>query len=162
MTAVGADDRVRFCGQCKKNVYNVAALAPEEALDLVDRMEGGLCIRLSRRPDGTLVTGDCRARLRYARRRGRVAFVCALVVVFGVQLWTQAFGLKLLLDVWMRPTARSRQIMGAMGAPAAPKPATAVPALPPPTLGAMGAPGAERHVLLGKMAPPQTHTARRK
>lgn len=163
MTAVGADDRVRFCGQCQKNVYNVAAMAPEEALDLVDRMEGGLCVRLSRRPDGTLVTGDCRARLRYARRRGRVAFICALVAVFGVQLWTQAFGLKLLLNLWWAPVGSQRHYAGAITAPTKPTPA-AEPERPiaPAYDVMMGAPPPPQRILAGRVSASRPNKSHRK
>jgi xanthine dehydrogenase molybdopterin-binding subunit B len=30
-----ADDRVRFCGQCRQNVFNVAALSRDEARRLI-------------------------------------------------------------------------------------------------------------------------------
>jgi hypothetical protein len=64
------DDQVRFCGRCRKNVYNVAAMSRGEALAVVERSEGRVCMVLTRRQDGTLVTGDCWAALRRARRRG--------------------------------------------------------------------------------------------
>lgn len=31
------DDRVRFCGQCGLNVYNVSALTAAEAIALIER-----------------------------------------------------------------------------------------------------------------------------
>ena len=51
-------DRVRFCGQCSKNVYNLSAMSTEEAEDLVRHTEGQLCDRFYRRADGTFLTGD--------------------------------------------------------------------------------------------------------
>ena len=51
-------DRVRFCGQCSKNVYNLSAMTTEEAEDLVRHTEGQLCVRFYRRADGTFLTGD--------------------------------------------------------------------------------------------------------
>src|SRR5260370_42051728 len=110
-SSMAGDERIRFGDRCRKNVYNVGALSPAEGLALVDRAEGGVCLRLTRRTDGTLVTGDCRARLRDARRRGRLAFAAALVVVFAVQVWTQAFGLRALFGL-VRP--KPFVTMGAM------------------------------------------------
>ena len=51
-------DRVRFCGQCSKNVYNLSAMSREDAEDLVRHTEGQLCDRFYRRADGTFLTGD--------------------------------------------------------------------------------------------------------
>jgi hypothetical protein len=58
MQMVG-DDRVRFCGACKKDVYNFSSMtAPEvEALMLAKGID--LCARLYRRKDGTIMTSDC-------------------------------------------------------------------------------------------------------
>ena len=53
------DERARFCGSCHKNVYDISQLTREEAHQLIARNEGNLCIRLYRRPDGTVITSDC-------------------------------------------------------------------------------------------------------
>ncbi len=34
-SSMAGDERIRFCDRCRKNVYNVAALSPAEALALV-------------------------------------------------------------------------------------------------------------------------------
>jgi hypothetical protein len=84
--AMRGDERVRHCPACRLNVYNLSAMSRREAARLVVEREGRLCVRLLRRDDGTLVTDDCRERLRAARRRGRIAFICALVLVCLFQL----------------------------------------------------------------------------
>jgi hypothetical protein len=96
--SMAGDERVRHCGQCKKDVYNVAAMKAEEARAVIENAEGRVCLRLARRADGTVVTGDCRARLRAARRRGMFAFAGTLLVMLVVELWAQAFGLRALSD----------------------------------------------------------------
>ena len=53
-------------------------------------------MRLTYRADGTIATGDCRARLHAARQRGMFAFACMLVVMLAVEVWAQAFGLRAL------------------------------------------------------------------
>jgi hypothetical protein len=93
------DERVRHCGQCRKNVYNVEAMTREEAITLIESAEGRVCMRLAYRADGTVVTGNCRARLRAARDRGTLAFLAMLFVMFVAELWTQAFGLRM-LSAW--------------------------------------------------------------
>ena len=58
--AMVGDERVRFCGQCQKNVYNIAGMTREEANVLLRANAGGaVCMRLYRRNDGTVITSDC-------------------------------------------------------------------------------------------------------
>jgi len=59
---MAGDDRVRFCGECKKNVYDLDALGKAEARALVDANEGELCVRFLRRPDGHILTSQCQER----------------------------------------------------------------------------------------------------
>lgn len=67
--AMKGDDRVRFCGSCEKNVYDLSALTRDEAEDLIRGAEGRLCVRFYRRRDGTVLTQDCPVGLRAVRRR---------------------------------------------------------------------------------------------
>jgi hypothetical protein len=53
------DERVRFCGQCSQNVYNLSALTREQAEDLILRHEGRLCVRFYQRKDGTVLINNC-------------------------------------------------------------------------------------------------------
>jgi hypothetical protein len=53
------DDKVRFCGECRLNVYNLSAMGRREAEELVRQREGRLCVRFYRRADGTVLTQDC-------------------------------------------------------------------------------------------------------
>jgi hypothetical protein len=140
------DARVRHCSQCKQNVYNIEAMSRGEALRLVAAREGRVCLRIFRRPDGTVVTADCWSRLRAARARGLGAFVAVLVVAGLAELVAMAFGLLGL----RRLTDQART----MGAPA---PVPSVSVTPPglPTTGvptAWRGPGEER---LGEIAAPR-------
>jgi hypothetical protein len=69
------NERVRFCGRCEKNVYNVSAMSEHEAEALL--ISSGdcadLCLRLYRRADGTVLTGDCPVGVRRRRRRAVAA-----------------------------------------------------------------------------------------
>jgi hypothetical protein len=69
------DDRVRFCRQCEKNVYNLSALPREEAEALLAAREGKMCVRLYKREDGTVLTSDCPVGAKRRRRRRAVAGV---------------------------------------------------------------------------------------
>ncbi len=58
MTKLGTDGRVRFCGRCSQNVYNLIGMSREEAEKLL-RERGAVCVRLFKREDGTTITKDC-------------------------------------------------------------------------------------------------------
>jgi hypothetical protein len=62
-------DRVRFCGQCSLNVYNLSGLTRSDAETLIAGTEGRLCVRFYRRSDGSIITKDCPVGLRAIRRR---------------------------------------------------------------------------------------------
>jgi len=67
-------DRVRHCGQCNKNVYNLSEMTRRDAEALVREKEGQLCARFYRRADGTILTSNCPAGLRaIGRSISRVA-----------------------------------------------------------------------------------------
>lgn len=67
------DARVRFCGSCEKNVYNVAALTRSEVAAILLENEGDACMRLYRRADGTVITADCPVGQKRKRRRRMLA-----------------------------------------------------------------------------------------
>ncbi len=62
-------ERVRFCGQCSLNVYNLSSMTRSDAEALIARTEGRLCVRFYRRSDGSIITKDCPVGLRAIRRR---------------------------------------------------------------------------------------------
>ncbi len=66
---MAGDDRVRHCGLCDKNVFDLSRLTAQEAVDLLQRTEGRVCVRLYRRADGTVLTADCPVGLRGRVRR---------------------------------------------------------------------------------------------
>lgn len=55
------DDRIRYCGQCRLNVYNLTVMSPVEVEGLVRAFNGRLCGRLYVRPDRTATVQDCRS-----------------------------------------------------------------------------------------------------
>jgi hypothetical protein len=147
--AMRGDDAVRHCGACKQNVYNLSSFTRVEAVQLLTARSGRVCLRIFRRPDGTVVTADCRARLRAARRRGVLALAGVLLVVLWAQVCAQVFGWVSLRRLVRGP------VMGE-----APPPLTEV--APPAdqtvrTMGLMAPPGGEVRgkpvELLGKRAP---------
>ena len=53
------DERVRFCEECKQNVYNLSEMTEDDALALIREREGRVCLRVYQRDDGTSLTKDC-------------------------------------------------------------------------------------------------------
>ena len=75
-------ERVRFCGQCRLNVYNLSAMPRDEAEALSTNYEGRLCLRFYRRRDGSILTQDCPvglARLKQRASRLRRALGTAML-----------------------------------------------------------------------------------
>jgi hypothetical protein len=62
-------ERVRFCGECSLNVYNLSAMTKSEAERLISQTEGRLCIRYYRRGDGTILTKNCPVGVHALKRR---------------------------------------------------------------------------------------------
>jgi hypothetical protein len=80
------DDRVRHCGSCRLNVYNLSEMSHREAEALVRNREGRLCVRFFRRADGTVLTKDCPVGIRAIRRRIARAWAAAAALFLGAFL----------------------------------------------------------------------------
>lgn len=121
------DDNVRFCGECRLNVYNLSGMSTPDALALVARREHRVCVRFYRRPDGTVVTQDCGSAARRAARLmfGAICTFIALVIAgtaAGYQTWMTEVrwpwkGQVSLQDDLDR---EERPLLGVMGRPLAP------------------------------------------
>jgi hypothetical protein len=142
------DERVRFCGQCRQNVFNVDALGREEARRLIARQQGRLCVRMLRRPDGTVVTADCWSRLRAARRRGIIPLLATLVLVFFAELAAIGAGLS-----GLRRLVGSR----AVGGTPVTAPCPTAPGVPIQTLGKLSVAGPARLKLDPELRPSVRH-----
>lgn len=94
---MAGDEKVRFCGRCKLNVYNLIGLTRQEAADLLERAEGRVCMRLWRRKDGTVLTADCPegARVRLLRRLTMAVAAALAVVCIGLSVDARALDRKM-------------------------------------------------------------------
>lgn len=91
---MSGDDRARYCGQCKQNVYDISQMSRQEAEAFVNGREGGACMRFYRRHDGTILTRDCPVGLRAVRQRF-VRAVAALVGLVAALVTGTLFGGRL-------------------------------------------------------------------
>jgi len=105
-------DRMRFCGQCSLNVYNLSAMTREAAESLIAANEGRLCVRFYRRGDGSIITQDCPVGLRAVR--ARVSYWTKAVAA-AVLTFLAALGFQSLLSNF--PPFEPRITMGAIKAP---------------------------------------------
>ncbi|HUS32940.1 MAG TPA: hypothetical protein VMZ53_30770 [Kofleriaceae bacterium] len=84
MTPVDADvERVRHCGSCDKNVYNLTQMTRDEAEALILAKEGRLCVRYFQRKDGTILLKDCTVGVSKKRKRRLIAAGAAALLAGG-------------------------------------------------------------------------------
>src|SRR5262245_8326613 len=92
------NDRVRFCGQCSQNVFNLSAMTTEEAEDLIRRSEGTLCVRFYRRSDGTILTRNCPVGLQAIRYKLTSTRNHIIAAIFGLLGYLGLLGAYRLID----------------------------------------------------------------
>ena len=124
--AMIGDERARFCGQCRLNVYNLSGMTKREAEALIAGAEGRLCVRFYRRADGTVLTENCPVGLRALKRRlSRVAsavFSTVLGFLSGLGLYTAFDGRETFpvtgrrIDAGVMGAIPLRQVPGGRGA----------------------------------------------
>ena len=84
------DERSRFCGECKLNVHNVSSMSDAEVKDLFRNANRGVCVRLFRRFDGTVITDNCPVGLRRIRDKIKLRIACLVAVLLSAGLITSA------------------------------------------------------------------------
>lgn len=85
--SMSGDDRIRHCGQCQMNVYNLSGMTTQDAEQLLgSASQGRMCIRFYRRKDGTIMTDDCPVALKKIRDRIRAAWVTSVLFVAGLMI----------------------------------------------------------------------------
>lgn len=89
---MAGDERVRFCRECRRHVYNLSEMSRSEAEALVRSVEGRTCVRYFLREDGTVLTRDCPVGLRAWRRR--LVLGCTAAAILVVSLAGLALGLS--------------------------------------------------------------------
>jgi len=154
------DERVRFCMSCEKNVYNLSAMARDEAERLLqERIGKDLCVRFYQRADGTIMTEDCPVGVKKKRRKklalavagaGAMAFAATSMLSRGGPcVTTGAVAVQgELQEPELEPTMGESTNLPAPTVPAAPPtgwstgdwagPSDPPPPPPPPTPSVMG------------------------
>jgi hypothetical protein len=78
------DNRKRFCGDCKLNVYNLSGMTRDEAERLITNAEGRLCVRFYQRADGSVITADCPVGWAKFKQRTRVYATAVFSLVMAL------------------------------------------------------------------------------
>jgi hypothetical protein len=78
------DERSRFCGDCKLNVYNLSGMTRDEAENLIIDAEGRVCVRMYRRSDGSVITKDCPVGWARVKRRIRAISTAVVSLIAGL------------------------------------------------------------------------------
>lgn len=118
------DNRKRFCGDCKLNVYNLSGMSRDDAESLITNAEGRVCVRYFQRADGTVITADCPVGWAKVKQRTRVyatAVGSMLIALFSGVLFVSLFSSKKvsigkLLVPFATPTPKY-PVMGAIALP---------------------------------------------
>jgi hypothetical protein len=125
--------RVRFCGQCNLNVYNLSEMTRAQAESLIAANEGRLCVRFYRRRDGSIITRDCPVGLQAIKRR--VSYALKAVAAATLTFLT-AIGFQSMIPGFLMASPRPN--MGALVAPG----------YEPAVVGTLAAP--EEHYTMGQ------------
>lgn len=82
--AMIGDERKRYCGECKLNVYNLSGMNKTEAENLIMNAEGRLCVRFYKRSDGTVLTQNCPVGWAKVKQRAKVSVTAAFSLIFSL------------------------------------------------------------------------------
>jgi hypothetical protein len=107
--AMFGNERKRFCGDCKLNVYNLSNMSRQEAENLILSSEGRLCVRFYRRADGTILTQNCPIGWASVKQRVSRVATAAFSMIAGVL--TGIVGFDLLKN---EPPVPRYEMMGAV------------------------------------------------
>ena len=125
------DERKRYCGDCKLNVYNLSGMTRYDAEHLLRLSEGRLCVRYFQRSDGTILTQECPVGWARVKQRLSVfatATFSLIVSVFAGLYFVSPFGQKtdivgMLAAPFATPTPKYEPLMGGIAPPSqTPKP----------------------------------------
>jgi len=117
------DNRKRFCGDCKLNVYNLSGMTSYDAEHLLRMSEGRLCVRYFQRQDGTVLTQDCPVGWAKVKQRLSIFATAAfsmMISLFAGLYFASLFGRKAEIGrrlpiIFAAPTPQP--LMGAVAIP---------------------------------------------
>jgi hypothetical protein len=127
--AMLGDNRKRYCGECKLNVYNLSGMTRSEAENLIMSAEGRLCVRFYTRADGSVLTQDCPVGWARVKQRTKAYITALASLIFTF------FGALGLVSAFKKS---NETVMGAM--PISTPTPKATPKQTPPLMGNIAVP----------------------
>lgn len=119
------NERKRFCGDCKLNVFNLSGMTKNDAENLLMNSEGRMCVRYFQRSDGTILTADCP--VGWAKVKDRLSVfttaMFSLIIALAGGIFTVSFArkpgdaIRRLITPFATPTPRYEPLMGAIAKP---------------------------------------------
>ncbi len=85
------DEKKRFCSECNKYVYDISKLTRTQAEALVASKQGQLCARLTRQPDGKVITEDMRPGVQLLGRRASPIASAVITAILGLNSGALAY-----------------------------------------------------------------------
>ena len=129
------NERKRYCGECKLNVYNLSGMSRAEAQNCLNA-EGRVCVRFYKRADGSILTQDCpvgwQALKRRISRTAAAAFSLLVGLIGGLGFSTAFNSSKDIKIGRFLPVLTSTPDRVLMGNIAAPTPKSTPKATPSP------------------------------
>ncbi len=127
------DDRVRHCAACDKDVFDISGMTRAEAVELVTK-SAGVCIRMFKRADGTVMTADCPVGVRKKRVRRLAVLGAGISAALGGGLlyaWVEPASVAGVLSSTGKTADVKEREAHTMGSAAVPTMGTAAPMEPP-------------------------------
>jgi hypothetical protein len=151
--AMVGDNRKRYCGECKLNVFNLSGMSKTEAENLIMNAEGRLCVRFYKRADGSVITEDCPVGWAKVKQRTKVYVTAFASLIFS---FFSAIGLATALN------KSDENVMGDIAASSTPRRKPTPKNTPQKTMGIIAptpkqtpSPTPKEQPLMGKIASPR-------
>ena len=114
------NERVRYCPECKLDVYNFSSMTDEDVRQIVSGSKQRLCARVRQSPDGTVMPWNSSVRFSIVMRRisrvSRIALTAAISVVPALGRPPHTTAGQKLFQIEQRPTALALAVVDSNGA----------------------------------------------
>jgi Carboxypeptidase regulatory-like domain len=114
------NESVRYCPECKLDVYNFSTMSDEEIEQIVSGSQQRLCARVRQRPDGTVMTRNSSVRFSIVMRRisrvAHIALTAAISVSPAMARPPHATPEQNLFQIQPRPTGIALIVVDSSGA----------------------------------------------
>lgn len=102
-------ERVNFCNNCNKKVYNLSVMSTNDAEKLLEKTDGQICKMFVRNNDGRIITDNCPGWLRPLRKAfATIVFLLGFVTTFIITQ-QKAMSQNSLITEYQRRPVKTRE-----------------------------------------------------